>query len=591
MAIVSPSNYPHPRGYDILGAHLVSLDVSGTEGTKKFQAETSFEVSESVLLACQRRKELDLRKRPSESGRVNGEADGSPPSTLHPKLSLLMMVWKDHENLGLLHGQTKVRRLDSGAREGSQEWFPGIFPDGAEVYFQSYAIEELDALGRGRHSSARGTMRKGVFKNVPGDFPCLRLEENDPGIIWGMEYSKCSEPRAGQVMVSSDQQRRLAKATRDVPYDLHMNVSGTFNALVAIPRPRVGSQIQYHYHFANNTMKKSEIALNYSCPFCVQKHPSFEALKCHLLLCHDLFHYAFHGRGGIGSAVNVTCDPLVHDVEGRLILPEAEVYRVNHINKEFYFYRPRKKKGELPTPTTVKDVERYHYEVAFVRRIEQNRPVNKPVKMELKRRMIRSMNADEMGERKRKMQRVQGSRAASKPVEAPQRSRRGAAEPPARAMRRSRGPPTQKQGQPSQGGHEAGQVFFHYRSYQPMKEAEAQGGHDSDLEEDLQMMAANDQYLLAEFEDVTQVEKKFMHKWNMFVHDHRIIADSMTFVTMKQFVEHMKDTLVEDMGFRRCMSMHLINFWDRGIFSSREVKLVLQQVDTLGQQVAAQGSQ
>ena len=566
----------------------MSLDVSGAEGTKKFQAETSFEVSESVLLACQRRKELDLRKRPAESGRVNGEADGSPPSTLHPKLSLLMMVWKDHENLGLLHGQTKVRRLDLGAREGSQEW---IFPDGAEVYFQSYAIEELDALGRGRHSSARGTMRKGVFKNVPGDFPCLRLEENDPGIIWGMEYSKCSEPGAGQVMVSSDQQRRLEKATRDVPYDLHMNVSGAFNALVAIPRPRVGSQIQYHYHFANNTMKKSEIALNYSCPFCVQKHPSFEALKCHLLLCHDLFHYAFHGRGGIGSAVNVTCDPLVHDVEGRLILPEAEVYRVNHINKEFYFYRPRKKKGEGPTPTTVKDVERYHYEVAFVRRVEQNRPVNKPVKMELKRRMIRSMDADEMGERKRKMQRVQGSRAARKPVEAPQRSRRGAAEPPARAMRRSRGPPTQKQGQPSQEGHEAGQVFFHYRSYQPMKEAEAEGGHDSDLEEDLHMMAANDQYLLAEFEDVTQVEKKFMHKWNMFVHDHRIIADSMTFVTMKQFVEHMKDTLVEDMGFRRCMSMHLINFWDRGIFSSREVKLVLQQVDTLGQQVAAQGSQ
>ena len=586
VAIVSPSNYPHPRSYDLLGAQLVSLDVTGAEDTKKFQAEASFEVPESALLACQQRRES---KRHSESGRGEGEADVSPPSTPDPKLRLLMMIWKDHKSLGVLHGQTKARRLDSGTGKASQKLVFGLLPNGAEVYWQSYDIRELDPLGQGHHSSARGTMRKGVVRNVPGTVPRLQVEEQDPGVIWGMEYPECSDPSVGKEMVSSDKQRRLVKATRDVPFSLHLNVSGTLNALVAIPRPRLASQIQYHYHFANNTMKKLEIATKYSCPFCVQTHPSFEALKCHLLLCHDLFHYAFHGRGGIGSAVNVACDPLVHDVEGRLILPEAEVYRVNHINKEFFFYRPPKKKGKWPSPVTVKDVERYHYEVAFVRRAE---PM--PEKNKLKRRLIRFMDTDEMEQRKRQMQRVQGSRAAtqprlgraysppaSKPAEEPKK--------PARAMRRSGA--LQKQGQPSQVAHESGQVFFHYRSYQPMKEAEAQGYHDSDLEDNLFMTAANDEYLLAEFEDVTQVEKKFMHKWNIFVHEHRIISDSMTFHRMKQFVDHMKDTLAEDVGFRRCLSMHLINFWDRGIFSSREVKLVLQKVDVLGQQVAAQSSQ
>ena len=114
-----------------------------------------------------------------------------------------------------------------------------------------------------------------------------------------------------------------------------------------------------------------------------------------------------------------------------------------------------------------------------------------------------------------------------------------------------------------------------------MRDTEALGEYDSDLEEDTFMTATNDRYLLDEFEDVTQTEKKFMHTWNMFAHKHEMHSDAMLRHRVGQFIQSAQDEFREDPGFRRCMSMHLINLWDRGILSSQEVKDTLKELDAL----------
>ncbi len=100
------------------------------------------------------------------------------------------------------------------------------------------------------------------------------------------------------------------------------------------------------------------------------------------------------------------------------------------------------------------------------------------------------------------------------------------------------------------------------------------------------MTATNDRYLLDEFEDVTQTEKKFMHAWNMFEHEHEMPSDLILRHRLGQFIQHARKDLREDPGFRRCMSMHLINLWDRGILSSEEVKGTLKELDALQPQGA-----
>ena len=309
------------------------------------------------------------------------------------------MVWKDHQDLGVFQGRAEraLGREGGRAAGGLASRVFGLIPGGAEVAWQALKVREPDSPGQAVHSSLGGVMRKGMVRNIPGGLCRLQIDDREPSTS---QLESSASPLT---------QGRYAAGASEAEISLGVDVSATLNGLVDFTKFQTCFQIQYHYWFANNTMKKTEIAENYSCPFCVQRHPSFEALKCHLLLCHDLFHYSFHGRGGIGSSVNLTTDPLVHDKEGRLMLPEAEVYRANNINKEFFFFRGREKKVRgVPAPVTIRDVERYKYELAYVRkrRSAPAAPTNE-VGADRGKRKIRFLEEDEVVGRKRKVQRLQ----------------------------------------------------------------------------------------------------------------------------------------------------------------------------------------
>jgi hypothetical protein len=51
--------------------------------------------------------------------------------------------------------------------------------------------------------------------------------------------------------------------------------------------------VLFNYKYYNNTMQKTEVTEDFSCPFCLVPCGSFKGLGCHLNASHDLFHYEF----------------------------------------------------------------------------------------------------------------------------------------------------------------------------------------------------------------------------------------------------------------------------------------------------------
>ncbi|KAJ7531489.1 hypothetical protein O6H91_14G045800 [Diphasiastrum complanatum] len=70
-------------------------------------------------------------------------------------------------------------------------------------------------------------------------------------------------------------------------------------------RPRYG-RVVFHYLYHFNTLRKTEVTEEFSCPFCLVHCSSFKGLRCHLNASHDLFNFEYLAADGF-QVVNVTC--------------------------------------------------------------------------------------------------------------------------------------------------------------------------------------------------------------------------------------------------------------------------------------------
>ncbi|KAL6643370.1 hypothetical protein ACP70R_018927 [Stipagrostis hirtigluma subsp. patula] len=63
--------------------------------------------------------------------------------------------------------------------------------------------------------------------------------------------------------------------------------------LIAMPKHLRAGNVLFNYKYYNNTMQKTEVTEDFSCPFCLVRCGSFKGLGCHLNSSHDLFHFEF----------------------------------------------------------------------------------------------------------------------------------------------------------------------------------------------------------------------------------------------------------------------------------------------------------
>ncbi|KAJ0983730.1 hypothetical protein J5N97_002086 [Dioscorea zingiberensis] len=76
------------------------------------------------------------------------------------------------------------------------------------------------------------------------------------------------------------------------PYDSYTYKDVPVSSLPHIMRLRTGN-VLFNYRYYNNTLQKTEVTEDFSCPFCLVQCASFKGLRYHLISTHDLFNFEF----------------------------------------------------------------------------------------------------------------------------------------------------------------------------------------------------------------------------------------------------------------------------------------------------------
>jgi hypothetical protein len=87
--------------------------------------------------------------------------------------------------------------------------------------------------------------------------------------------------------------------------------------LSRIIRLRAGNVI-FNYKYYNNTLQKTEVTEDFSCPFCLALCASFMGLRRHLTSCHELFNFEFWVTEEY-QAVNVSVKNEIWRSEGNIL--------------------------------------------------------------------------------------------------------------------------------------------------------------------------------------------------------------------------------------------------------------------------------
>ncbi|XP_008810364.2 polycomb group protein EMF2B-like isoform X2 [Phoenix dactylifera] len=76
------------------------------------------------------------------------------------------------------------------------------------------------------------------------------------------------------------------------PYNSYSYNDVPTSSLPHIIRLRTGN-VLFNYRYYNNTLQKTEVTEDFSCPFCLVRCASFKGLRYHLTSSHDLFNFEF----------------------------------------------------------------------------------------------------------------------------------------------------------------------------------------------------------------------------------------------------------------------------------------------------------
>eukprot|EP01018_Ginkgo_biloba_P033967 Gb_40733 [translate_table: standard] len=100
------------------------------------------------------------------------------------------------------------------------------------------------------------------------------------------------------------------------PYDSYSYSDIPSSSLFHIIRLRTGNVI-FNYRYYNNSLHKTEVTEDFSCPFCLVRCASFKGLRLHLSSSHDLFNFEFWVTEEY-QAVNVSVKNEIWRSEGNI---------------------------------------------------------------------------------------------------------------------------------------------------------------------------------------------------------------------------------------------------------------------------------
>ncbi|XP_068634168.1 polycomb group protein EMF2B-like isoform X1 [Aristolochia californica] len=393
------------------------------------------------------------------------------------------------------------------------------------------------------------------------------------------------------------------------PYDSYTFEDVPSSSLAHIMRLRAGNVI-FNYRYYNNTLQKTEVTVEFSCPFCLVQCGSFKGLRFHLTCSHDLFSFEFWVTEEY-QAVNVSVKTDIWRAE---IVADGVDPRLQTFS---YGSKPRKRRRlknavqdvkhvcphimkldspvearegsqegsiereavasspQLPMLTYPKDTEPFN---GFsLRRCETDGKGEKTPKAILSEAHLHSER--HKSETQAQLcpepvisNSVPGACAATAVGFtgtdcAHQASGSNITTPTVLQFAKTRKISAER-GDPRNRALLQKRQFLHSHRAQPMALDQVLSDRDSEDEVDDDIADFEDRRMLDDFVDVTKDEKQIMHLWNSFVRKQRVLADGHIPWACEAFSKLHGPDLVREPALIWCWRLFMIKLWNQSLLDA-----------------------
>ncbi|XP_010449703.1 PREDICTED: polycomb group protein VERNALIZATION 2-like isoform X3 [Camelina sativa] len=319
-------------------------------------------------------------------------------------------------------------------------------------------------------------------------------------------------------------------------------------------KSRSTGMVVFNYKDCNNTLQKTEVREDCSCPFCFMLCGSFKGLQFHLNSSHDLFEFEFKLSEEYQTVnVSVKLDSFIFDEEEGSDDDKFEPFSLCS--------KPRKRRQRggknntrrlkvqflpLDSPSLANGTENG---LALLN--DGNRGLGYPEAtglFEMTRNTPPAIAHSSLGADAKVV-------LTSEAVVHATKTKKLSAE---RSEARSHLLLQKRQ-------------FYHSHRVQPMMLEQVMSDRDSEDEVDDFTADIEDRQMLDDFVDVNKDEKQFMHLWNTFVRKQRVIADGHISWACEAFSRFYEKELHSYSSLFWCWKLFLIKLWNHGLVDSATI--------------------
>ncbi|KAI3962573.1 hypothetical protein MKW92_006514 [Papaver armeniacum] len=354
------------------------------------------------------------------------------------------------------------------------------------------------------------------------------------------------------------------------PYNSYNYNYVSSSSLPHIVRLRTGNVI-FNYNYYNNSLQKTEVTEDFSCPFCLLQCASFKGLGHHLSACHDLFNFEFWVTEEY-QAVNVS-------VKTDIWRSEIVADGVDPRSQTFFFSskfpRRRRSRNALPNEKNVHPLF-WKSDSPKVNGLGFCKPpVDEAVNRSARMPVTYAMDSDshrvlDKDARSSNWQ-ISFSNAIAQSPGGPESLQPAAgntlAPPPMPQFAKKRKLSVERSDPRNPALLEKRQ-FFHSQRAQPMSMEQVLSDRDSEDESDDGIADFEDRRMLDEFVDVTKDEKQIMHLWNSFVRKQRVWADGHVPWACEAFSKLHGPDLVRAPALIWCWRLFMIKLWNQSLLDA-----------------------
>ncbi|XP_021832431.1 polycomb group protein EMBRYONIC FLOWER 2 isoform X1 [Prunus avium] len=330
-------------------------------------------------------------------------------------------------------------------------------------------------------------------------------------------------------------------------------------SLPHIIRLRAGNVI-FNYRYYSNTLQRTEVTEDFSCPFCLVRCASFKGLRHHLCSSHDLFNFEFWVTEEYQAVnVSVKIDNWRSEIVADGVDPKLQVF--------FSCSKPLRRRRPKNLYQSLKHV---HPHV-----LQSDLPAGL---------CDLSDKADDAHSSKGDKARISGvsssiPQSCADPGCVQSISGNNFA-PPAMLLFAKTRKLSVERSDPRNCALLRKRQFFHSHRAQPMTLEQVLSDQDSEDEVDDDVADFEDRRMLDDFVDVTKDEKQMMHMWNSFVRKQQVLADGHIPWSCEAFSRLHGHDLVRAPALIWCWRLFMIKLWNHGLLDARSMNncnIILEQ--------------